>query len=140
MPKVAEYNALEAQTAEQLAQLYVLKNNAELKRQIVFKEKLCALMADCNFSLREIILIIDPSGSHKSITAPRSAGRKPRLIKHYKNPSTGELIENNWSTTKCSKPGKQNTAPQPPRAGSSDTEAHLAKHRYAWRGASKSVS
>lgn len=106
MSKIAEYKALEAQIAEQLAQLDVLKNNAELKREIVFEEKLRALMADYNFSLREIISILDPAGSRKSITAPQSAGRKARLIKHYKNPSTGELIETKGGNHKVLKAWK----------------------------------
>ncbi|MOA39442.1 hypothetical protein D3C78_1612240 [compost metagenome] len=59
-------------------------------------------MADYNFYLREILSILDPASSRNSIAAVR----KPRLIKYYKNPSAGELIETNGGNHKVLKAWK----------------------------------
>lgn len=93
MSKIAEYKALEAQIAEQLAQLDALKNNSELKREIEFEEKLRSLLAHYNFSLREVIAVLDPAASRKVAVSQQSATRKARAVKRYKNPNTGEVVE-----------------------------------------------
>jgi len=90
MSKLAEFKRLEAQLAAQLQQLDALKNDAELKKEIQFEEKLRALLAEYEMSLRDVINILDPS--------PRSTPavvvqRRQRKIKVYKNPSTGEVVE-----------------------------------------------
>ena len=45
MSKLAEFKRLEAQLAAQLQQLDALKNDAELKKEIQFEEKLRGLLA-----------------------------------------------------------------------------------------------
>lgn len=90
MSKLAEFKRLEAQLAAQLQQLDALKNDAELKKEIQFEEKLRALLAEYGMSLRDVINILDPS--------PRSTPavvvqRRQRQIKVYKNPNTGEVVE-----------------------------------------------
>ncbi|HBO5116074.1 TPA: DNA binding protein [Pseudomonas aeruginosa] len=90
MSKLAEFKRLEAQLAAQLQQLDALKNDAELKKEIQFEEKLRALLAEYGMSLRDVINILDPT--------PRSTPtvvvqRRQRQIKVYKNPNTGEVVE-----------------------------------------------
>ncbi|MDH4567929.1 transcriptional regulator [Pseudomonas sp. BN414] len=92
MSKLAEYKALEAQLAEQLAQLNALKNDSELKREIQFEEKLRALLAEYGMSLRNVIAILDPQAK-RSTPAAKPSARKARQVKRYKNPSTGEVVE-----------------------------------------------
>jgi hypothetical protein len=78
MSKLAEFKRLEAQLAAQLQQLDTLKNDAELKKEIQFEEKLRALLAEYGMSLRDVINILDPSPR----SAPPTVGqRRPRQVK-----------------------------------------------------------
>ncbi|HCL3145381.1 TPA: DNA binding protein [Pseudomonas aeruginosa] len=92
MSKLAEFKALEAQLAEQLAQLDALKNDSELKREIQFEEKLRALLGEYGMSLRNVIAILDPQ-ARRSTSITRPSARKARQVKRYKNPNTGEVVE-----------------------------------------------
>jgi hypothetical protein len=94
LSRLAEFRAAEKALQEQLAQLESLKNDAGLKKEIEFEEKLKKLMDTYGKSLRDVIAILDP--------APRKAGatiaaapkqRRARVVKVYHNPHTGELIE-----------------------------------------------
>ena len=92
MSRLAEFRAAEKALQEQLAQLEALKNNAGLKKEIEFEEKLQSLMKTYGKSLRDIIAILDPNpSSTKGLSAPKQ--RKARVLKVYQNPHTGELIE-----------------------------------------------
>lgn len=94
MSKLAEFRAAEKALQEQLAQLESLKKDAGLKKEIEFEEKLKALMATYGKSLREIILILDPSqGKAGTPAANAPKTRRARVVKVYQNPHTGELIE-----------------------------------------------
>lgn len=92
LSRLAEYRAAEKALQEQMAQLEALKNDAGLKKEIEFEQKLKALMSSYGKGLREIIAILDPNPSAARQTAvPKQ--RKARVLKVYKNPHTGELIE-----------------------------------------------
>lgn len=95
MSRLAEYRQLEQQLTAQLAELEVLKNDAGLKREIEFEQKLRALLAEYGVALPQVIQLIDPKAA---ITRPKSqpkvkAGRKPRTLKVYVNPHNGEAVE-----------------------------------------------
>ncbi len=93
MSRLAEFRAAEKALQEQLAQLENLKNDAGLKKEIEFEQKLQALMSTYDKSLRDVIAILDPNPSP---AAPAPAGpkrRRARVVKVYHNPHTGELIE-----------------------------------------------
>ncbi|MCY1537249.1 hypothetical protein D9M68_727380 [compost metagenome] len=92
MSKLAEFKALEAQLAEQLAQLDALKNDSELQREIQFESKLRSLLAEYDMSLRNVITILDPQ-ARRSAPAAKLPARKARQVKRYKNPNTGEVVE-----------------------------------------------
>ena len=92
MSRLAEYRAAEKALQEQMAQLEALKNDAGLKKEIEFEQKLKALMSSYGKGLREIIAILDPNpATARQTAAPKQ--RKARVLKVYKNPHTGELIE-----------------------------------------------
>lgn len=91
MSKLAEFRAAEQALKAQLAQLEALKNDAGLKKEIEFEEKLKGLMKTYDKSLRDIIAILDPNPSRLGAAAPKQ--RRARVVKVYQNPHTGELIE-----------------------------------------------
>ena len=93
MSRLAEFRAAEKALQEQLAQLETLKNDAGLKKEIEFEEKLQGLMKTYSKSLRDIIAILDPKLGKSSplVAAPKT--RRARVVKVYHNPHTGELIE-----------------------------------------------
>ncbi|MFF7709744.1 histone-like nucleoid-structuring protein, MvaT/MvaU family [Pseudomonas sp. NPDC007930] len=93
MSRLAEFRAAEKALQEQLAQLESLKNDAGLKKEIEFEEKLKALMQDYGKNLRDVVAILDPSKHAARVAAPVKQSRKPRVVKVYENPHTGELIE-----------------------------------------------
>ena len=93
MSRLAEFRAAEKALQEQLAQLESLKNDAGLKKEIEFEEKLQGLMKTYGKSLRDIISILDPNPGKSGIqvaAAPKT--RRARVVKVYHNPHTGELI------------------------------------------------
>ncbi|MCF8970700.1 histone-like nucleoid-structuring protein, MvaT/MvaU family, partial [Pseudomonas carnis] len=61
MSRLAEFRAAEKALQEQLAQLESLKNDAGLKKEIEFEEKLKTLMGKYDKSLRDVIAILDPA-------------------------------------------------------------------------------
>ncbi|WP_433884425.1 histone-like nucleoid-structuring protein, MvaT/MvaU family [Pseudomonas vranovensis] len=109
MSKLAEFKALEAQLAAQLQQLDAMKNDSGLKQEIEFEQKLKALLEEYGMSLRQVISILDPSkgASVSAISASSGAHRKPREVKRYKNPHSGEVVETKGGNHKILKQWKQ---------------------------------
>ncbi|KFE56928.1 histone-like nucleoid-structuring protein, MvaT/MvaU family [Pseudomonas syringae] len=93
MSRLAEFRAAEKALQEQLAQLESLKNDAGLKKEIEFEQKLQALMSSYDKGLRDIIAILDPKGSSAQPLTTGPKRRRARVVKVYQNPHTGELIE-----------------------------------------------
>ncbi|WP_223446341.1 histone-like nucleoid-structuring protein, MvaT/MvaU family [Pseudomonas sp. BF-R-19] len=108
MSKLAEFKALEAQLAAQLQQLDAMKNDSGLKQEIEFEQKLKALLEEYGMNLRQVITILDPSkgGSVSAAGASSSVQRKPREIKRYKNPHSGEVVETKGGNHKVLKQWK----------------------------------
>ncbi|MBA1200310.1 DNA binding protein [Pseudomonas capeferrum] len=92
MSRLAEFRAAEKALQEQMAQLEVMKNDASLKREIEFEQKLLNLMKTHDKGLRDIMAILDPKIASKG-TQPAPKQRRARVVKVYENPHTGELIE-----------------------------------------------
>jgi hypothetical protein len=61
LSRLAEFRAAEKALQEQLKQLESLKNDAGLKKEIEFEEKLQGLMKTYGKGLRDIIAILDPN-------------------------------------------------------------------------------
>lgn len=95
MSKLSEFRAAERALAEQLAHLESLKNDAGLKKEIEFEERLSGLMKEYGKSLSDVIAILDPSAGLASRRGAKGAPqtRRARTIKVYKNPNTEEVVE-----------------------------------------------
>ena len=107
MSKLAEFRQLEKHLAEQLQALEALKGDAGLKKEIEFETKLRALLAEYGYSLPNIINLLDPqSGRSAQATESKSGSRKPRQLKVYKNPHTGEVVETKGGNHKTLKEWK----------------------------------
>lgn len=106
MSIIAEYKALEAQIAEQQARLEALKNNQKLQKEIEFENKLRALLADYNYSLRNVIALLDPYAG-KGAAAPAKGARRERALKRYKNPHNGDVVETKGGNHKILKAWKE---------------------------------
>ncbi len=95
MSKLAEFRQLERHLAEQLAALEAMKVDKGLEQEIEFESKLRTLLGEYNKSLKDIVSILDPQGGFKpgkaAATAPVKGTRKPRAMKLYKNPHSGEV-------------------------------------------------
>lgn len=106
MSIIAEYKALEAQIAEQQKRLEALKGDEKLKREIEFESKLRTLLAEYNYSLRNVVALLDPNAS-KSVGAPVKGARRERTLKRYKNPNNGEVVETKGGNHKVLKAWKE---------------------------------
>nr|WP_314479825.1 histone-like nucleoid-structuring protein, MvaT/MvaU family [uncultured Pseudomonas sp.] len=97
MSRLAEFRQLEQKLAAQLAELEAMKGSPELQKEIEFETKLRNLLAKYEFSLRDIVNLLDPKTGHRTSTsapaASHKAPRRARQVKQYKNPHTGEVIE-----------------------------------------------
>ena len=107
MSRLAEFRAAERALQEQLAQLEHLKNDAGLKKEIEFEQKLQALMSTYDKTLRDVIAILDPGSSTPSAAPAGPKRRRARVVKVYQNPHTGELIETKGGNHRGLKAWKQ---------------------------------
>ncbi|WP_192564437.1 histone-like nucleoid-structuring protein, MvaT/MvaU family [Pseudomonas gozinkensis] len=107
MSRLAEYRALEQQLAAQLAELESMKGDSGLKKEMEFESKLRALLAEYGFSLKNVINLLDPQSGRRTPAVESKAGsRKPRQLKVYKNPHTGESVETKGGNHKTLKEWK----------------------------------
>jgi hypothetical protein len=107
MSKLAEYRQLEKHLAEQLQALEALKGDDGLKKEIEFETKLRKLLDQYGFSLKHIINLLDPqTTARRQLVTPTGNTRKPRELKIYKNPNTGEVIETKGGNHKALKEWK----------------------------------
>lgn len=107
MSKLAEYRQLEKHLAEQLQALETMKSDGALKKEIEFETKLRELLNQYGFSLKHIINLLDPQSTKRASTPAAAPGkRKPRELKVYKNPHTGEAVETKGGNHKTLKEWK----------------------------------
>jgi molecular chaperone DnaK (HSP70) len=96
MSKLAEFRQLERHLAEQIAALEAMKGDKGLEQEIEFETKLRTLLGEYNKSLKDVVAILDPQSDSKvrKVAAElEKATRKPRELKTYKNPHSGETIQ-----------------------------------------------
>lgn len=93
MSKLAEFRAAERALQEQLAQLESLKGNAGLKKEIEFEEKLKNLMQSYGKSMKDVMTILDPASTGRKQENAVVTSRRPRVLKRYQNPHSGEVVE-----------------------------------------------
>lgn len=95
MSRLAEFRRLEQQLAAQLAELEAMKGDTAIQAEMAFETKLRALLNDYGFSLRDVIDILDPQALNRrqATVVSEKASRKPREVKIYKHPQSGELVQ-----------------------------------------------
>ena len=121
MSKLAEFRQLEKHLAEQLQALEALKGDVGLKKEIEFETKLRALLGEYSYSLKDVINLLDPQARRRApSTESKSGSRKPRQLKVYKNPHTGEVVETKGGNHKTLKEWKA-------KYGSDTVESWLTK-------------
>jgi hypothetical protein len=121
MSKLAEFRQLEKHLAEQLQALEVLKGDAGLKKEIEFESKLRDLLAKYGYSLKDVVNLLDPqTGRRATAVQSQPAARKPRQLKIYKNPNSGEVVETKGGNHKTLKEWKA-------EHGSATVESWLTK-------------
>ena len=121
MSKLAEFRQLEKHLAEQLQALEALKGDAGLKKEIEFETKLRDLLAKYGYSLKDVINLLDPQAGRRAPAAESKSGsRKPREVKVYKNPESGEVVETKGGNHKILKEWKA-------KYGSDKVESWLAR-------------
>jgi hypothetical protein len=121
MSKLAEFRQLEKHLAEQLQALEALKGDDGLKKEIEFETKLRALLAEYSYSLKDVIILLDPQSGRRAPVAQATSGtRTPRQLKVYKNPHTGEVVETKGGNHKTLKEWKA-------EHGSATVESWLTK-------------
>ncbi|TPG73729.1 histone-like nucleoid-structuring protein, MvaT/MvaU family [Pseudomonas mandelii] len=107
MSRLAEFRKLEQQLAAQLAELESMKSDSGLKKEMEFESKLRALLGEYGYSLKDVINLLDPKSGRRAPTVESKAGsRKPRQVKVYKNPHTGEVVETKGGNHKTLKEWK----------------------------------
>lgn len=108
MSRLAEFRALEAQIAEEMARLESMKEDKKLQVEIDFERKLISLMAAYDKNLRDVIMILDPYVARGSAKSDDGKGnRKPRDTKIYEHPNTGERVETKGGNHKVLKAWKE---------------------------------
>lgn len=97
MSKLAEFRLLERKLAEQLKELDALKDDAGLKKEIEFETQLRRLLAEYGFSLKNVVALLDPKVAALRSTTEKSVNdrktRRARVVKVFKHPETGEVVE-----------------------------------------------
>ncbi|TVT82958.1 histone-like nucleoid-structuring protein, MvaT/MvaU family [Pseudomonas sp. H3(2019)] len=121
MSRLVEYRKLEQQLATQLAELESMKSDSGLKKEMEFESKLRALLAEYGYSLQSVINLLNPQAGRRTPAAePKTGTRKPRQVKIYKNPNTGEVVETKGGNHKTLKEWKA-------EHGSATVESWLTK-------------
>ncbi|MNN62938.1 hypothetical protein D3C81_1782750 [compost metagenome] len=93
--------------AEQLQALEALEGDVGLKKEIEFETKLRTLLGEYGYNLPNVIYLLDPQTSRRASAVDSKTGaRKPRQVKVYKNPHTGEVVETKGGNHKTLKEWK----------------------------------
>lgn len=106
MSRLAEFRDLEKRIAEEMARLEELKQDENLKTEMVFEEKLRALMGKYDKNLRDVIAILDPDFMRAKRVEEPVRQRRERQVKVYVHPDTGERVETKGGNHKILKAWK----------------------------------
>lgn len=72
-------------------ELIAMKESTEIQKDLEFKEKLEALIFEYGVDKEFVLKVVDPE-AYSEDGKPKKT-RKPRKLKIYKNPHTGEVVE-----------------------------------------------
>ena len=90
MSLISQYAQKEQLLKQLQEELQQLEQNESLKKEIEFKEQLEMLMKEYEKSAKDVKDILYPNAEPEK--AQKKSTRKPRKLKVYKNPHTGEEI------------------------------------------------
>lgn len=97
MSLIQEYRQTEAAIEELKQRLEQLNSDERLKKELDFEKQLRALLAEHSKSLRDVIAILDTEAGTNSAVRKNNftptQQRRPRSLKRYRHPETGEVIE-----------------------------------------------
>ncbi|WP_432780633.1 histone-like nucleoid-structuring protein, MvaT/MvaU family (plasmid) [Pseudomonas corrugata] len=106
MSIITEYRETQEALKTLEERLEKMSRNHALLKEREFDQKLRTLMAEYGKSLRDIVSIIDPE--YRKNGVPEAARqRAQRVVKVYKNPATGEVVETKGGNNKMLKLWKQ---------------------------------
>lgn len=91
MSILSSYIQKEAQLKKLQEELSSLKDNPDFQQDLRFKESLETLMKEYDVSKSHVLKIVAPD-IYNEESKPKKA-RKPRKLKVYTNPQTGEVVE-----------------------------------------------
>lgn len=110
MSLIQEYRQTEAAIEELKQRLEQLNSDERLKKELDFEKQLRTLLAEHSKSLRDVIAILDTeAGTNSAVRKNNSTPtqqRRPRSLKRYKHPETGEVIETKGGNHKILKAWK----------------------------------
>ncbi|MOA27653.1 hypothetical protein D3C78_1485400 [compost metagenome] len=78
------------------------------------------MLAEYNYSLPAVINLLDPQAARRAAVESKAGTRRPRQVKVYKNPHTGEMVETKGCNHKTLKEWKG-------QYGSATVESWLTK-------------
>ena len=92
MSLLNQYVELEKQLKEIQTKLKTLETNKDMKTELEFKEQIEKVMDKYGKDADDLVALIKPYNSRKNVAATKQI-RKPRKLKIYKNPHSGEVVE-----------------------------------------------
>ena len=100
--------AIEKQMAELEKELKIIENSAAFKKENAVKRALSSLMKKHAYSQNDLIALLqdDQKEPLKRRKKPAGSKRKPRKLKVFKNPETGEIVETRGGNHKVLKAWK----------------------------------
>lgn len=93
MSKLAEFRRAERELQKQMALLAQMQADTSLQHEMEFEEKLKALMSAYGVDLAKVVCILDPRPVELEQATEQTGKRRPRQVKVYLNPHSGERIE-----------------------------------------------
>lgn len=105
MSLLTQYAQKEQMLKQLQQELLELENNDKLKKELEFKEQLEMLMKEYDKSAREVKELLYPNAEPEQ--SQKKTTRKPRKLKVYKNPITGEEIATRGGNQKQLKQWKE---------------------------------
>ncbi|MHD0644799.1 histone-like nucleoid-structuring protein, MvaT/MvaU family [Pseudomonas aeruginosa] len=106
MSLLSEYNATQQKILQLQESLKAMENDPKLQKEKEFETALRELLSKYSKSLRDIVAILDPKSAGTAAVAKEVSVRRPRKLKTYKNPHTGEVIETKGGNHKTLKAWK----------------------------------
>jgi hypothetical protein len=105
MSLISQYTAYEQQIHYIREQMKKLETDSRMKSELEFKKKVEELMLDYDKHPSELVEMFGPRSGVAGITG--KATRKPRKLKIFKNPETGEVCETRGGNNKVLRTWKE---------------------------------